>query len=58
MNQSLTPEEVIHWLNRCPVSNADECEKCPYHYNDECGELLHDAALLLKAAYSKKEEFE
>lgn len=55
MNQSPTPEEVIHWLNRCPVSNADECEKCPYHYNDECDELLHDAALLLKASYSKKE---
>lgn len=52
MNQP-NPEEVIHWLNRCPVANWDICQSCPY--NNNCDALLSDAAYLLKAAYSGKE---
>lgn len=47
--------EVIKWLNICSKDNAGEhCNDCPYNqgaYEDGCGKLLADAALLLSAVY-------
>ena len=51
----MTPKEIIKWLNVCATDcHAEECKKCPYNndeYEDGCGKLLADAALLLAAAY-------
>lgn len=51
----MTPQEIIKWLNICATDcHAEECKQCPYNkddYEDGCGKLLADAALLLTAAY-------
>lgn len=53
----MTPQEVIKWLRICATDcHAEECKNCPYNkgdYEDGCGMLLHDAALLLSAAYKE-----
>lgn len=47
--------EVIKWLNVCSKNNpAEMCKECPYNdpdYEEGCGKLLADAALLLSAAF-------
>lgn len=51
--------EVIKWLNICSKDNAGKyCKDCPYNdlqdhknYEDGCGKLLADAAMLLSAAF-------
>lgn len=52
----MTPQEIIKWLNICAADTyAEACKSCPYNkgdYEDGCGKLLHDAALLLSASYS------
>ena len=51
----MTPKDIIHWLMVCSTDcDAEECKKCPYNkndYEDGCGMLLRDAAILLTAAF-------
>lgn len=53
----MTPQEIIKWLTVCATDHhADECKGCPYNkddYENGCGKLLSDAALLLSAAYGE-----
>ena len=57
----MTPQEIIGILETCSKGNPNKfCPVCPYasheaNYEDGCGRLLADAALLLKVAYEKPE---
>ena len=57
----MTPQEIIEILEICSHGcTGGYCERCPYagknaDYEDGCGRLLADAALLLRAAYEAPE---
>lgn len=47
-------EEIIHWLRQCSHEGPGHCVGCPYNrdpYEEGCGKLLSDAALLLETSY-------
>lgn len=57
----MTPQEIIEILEICSHDcTGGYCERCPYagktaDYEDGCGRLLADAAMLLRAAYEAPE---
>ena len=57
----MTPQEIVGILETCSKGNPNKfCPACPYasreaDYENGCGRLLADAALLLRAAYEAPE---
>lgn len=56
----MTPQEIIKVLKICSKDNTNGfCKTCPYggdlDFEEGCGRLLADAALLLSAAYEAPE---
>lgn len=54
MEETLDPQVVITWLQKCSKNSCSDCYACPYNlpdYEEGCGKLLADAARLLALAY-------
>lgn len=53
-NKNLDPQEVLNALETCASGDGEACLTCPYGTrpgSDCCGELLADAAAILRAAH-------